>query len=694
MRGCLTARGYLSVAVVLVLLVACGEPPTSVPATTVPTTPPEQTPQITPEPSEPIPETKPLALPVYALSDLLWESSSNVHGPVEKDVSNGTEHGGDGQTLTINTKTYQKGFGVTAPSELVFNLGGVCSGFSAEVGVDDQFNTLNGSVTFAVYADDVLLWESGLVTSADAAQMTGTLELTGTQKLKLVVSDAGDGGQNDYADWAVPRLTCASPPPALAPSDAASQGVFGPVESWPTIPTHAALLPDGTLITWYSRDTDGATRIRDYNNQDLHNFTVVDLWTITTNQHTRADNTTTDLFCSGFTLTGDGHLFVAGGNLGSSPTGFYPGSLHTNIFNPTSRFWNRGPDMAEGRWYPSVISLPNKELLIMGGDSSETTLHNFIPDVWNPRTNTLRRLTNASTETRDMHPFYPWLHVAPNGQVFYSGSSHDMAYLDTRGLGEWGKTYLRDTLHRGYGSSVMYEPGKILVVGGDTKSAVTIDLSNGVNVAATSAMTYGRTSLNATLLADGTVFVNGGNSSGVNFDDETSVYASELWNPATGTWQLGASAQKPRNYHAVSLLLPDGRVWTGGGGGCGACGVNHQNAEMYYPPYLFKKDGSGLLADRPSIGNAPKSMSYDESYILTTPSPDKIAKAGLVALGSVTHAFNMNQRYVPLTLERRTDATLEVSSPKNANLAPPGYYLLFIVDTDGVPSVGRIIQVQ
>jgi hypothetical protein len=209
-------------------------------------------------------------------------------------------------------------------------------------------------------------------------------------------------------------------------------------------------------------------------------------------------------------------------------------------------------------------------------------------------------------------------------------------------------------------------------------------------------MSTPRTNLNATLLADGSVFVNGGNTSGVNFDDTTSVLHSEIWNPATGTWQQGASAQKPRNYHAVSLLLPDGRVWTAGGGGCGTCSVNHQNAEIYYPPYLFKKDGSGLLANRPVITFAPAAMSYASSYTLYTPLPSRIKSVALVALGSVTHAFDMNQRYVPLTVSSRdsTALTLTVTGPANANLAPPGYYLLFAVHTNGVPSVARMVHLQ
>jgi hypothetical protein len=681
----------------LVLLIACGEPPTPAPATPPqPITPQPITPQ--PEPSLPIPEPEPpeLVLPTYALSELMWTSASNALGPFEKDAANGTAHGGDGSPLTINGKIYPKGLGTAAPSEIVFNLGGACSSFSAEVGVDDSADATGATVTFEIYVDTLKLWDSGFMTVGDDFKLTGQLDVTDKQTLKLVITGAPGGSQHNLADWAAPTLACASAPTALAPSDASGKGVFGLATDWPTIPTHAALLPNSTLLSWYSRDTDGNTRLRDYNDQDLHSFTLVDLWDINTNSHTRTDNTKTDLFCSGFTLTSEGSLYVAGGNLGSNEAGFYPGSRHTNIFDFTARGWSQGPDMTEGRWYPSVVSLPNKELLIMGGDSNEDSIHNFIPDVWDPATNTLRRLTNASSEDRDLHPFYPWLHVAPNGQVFNSGSSPQMAYLSTSGNGRWSRSYTRDALYRGYGSSVMYEPGKILVMGGggNTRSTVTIDLTDGVQVEATGSMRRGRTNLNATLLPDGTVFVNGGNTSGINFDDDTSVYSSEIWDPATGEWQLTAPAQKPRNYHAVSLLLPDGRVLTGGGGGCGSCGVNHQNVEIYFPPYLFKDDDSGLLAERPTITEAPENISYDESVTLTTPSASTITKVALIAFGSVTHAFNTNQRYVPLEMSDKTNTTLTLTSPENANLAPPGYYMLFIIDENGVPSVARTLQLE
>jgi NPCBM/NEW2 domain len=289
------------------------------------------------------PAIAPLAARNYYLSDLRWDSARNTYGPFEKDASNGTKVGGDGRVLTINGKTYAKGLGMTAPAEIIYNLGGKCSSFSAEVGVDDLWNATRGQVVFQVFADNINIWDSGIMLPTDPFKATGPLPVTGAQQLKLVITDGGNGGQDDYADWANPILTCDSAPPARFPSDASTKGAFGSVEAWPVVATHASLLPDSTILSWYSRDAIGLNRDTDYNDQDKHNFTLVDSWNTFTNAHLSPNNTTTDLFCAGHTLASDGKLYVSGGHLGYGD-GMFPGSRHTNIFDPVTKTWGRGPD--------------------------------------------------------------------------------------------------------------------------------------------------------------------------------------------------------------------------------------------------------------------------------------------------------------------------------------------------------------
>ncbi len=162
--------------------------------------------------------------------------------------------------------------------------------------------------------------------------------------------------------------------------------------------------------------------------------------------------------------------------------------------------------------------------------------------------------------------------------------------------------------------------GKILVAGGGPSSndARVIDLNGATpQVSATAPMASGRRQHNLTVLADGTVLATGGNSSGAALVDlDNGVYPAELWDPATGQWQTLASMQVTRQYHSTALLLPDGRVLSAGGGICGTCdqvGYLAKNAEVFSPPYLFKKDGSGELAPRPEITSAPDEVTLQHA---------------------------------------------------------------------------------
>ena len=344
--------------------------------------------------------------------------------------------------------------------------------------------------------------------------------------------------------------------------------------------------------------------------------------------------------------------------------------------------------MSVDRWYPTVTPLRDGEMLITEGG----------PDVPEVRQNngTIRRLTTASLN----QPLYPWMDVAPDGRAFYSGPDNRMGSLNPSGTGAWQMHGARDGLDRDYGSHAMYDIGKILVAGGGNSlsSARTINL-NGANpqVSTTGSMATGRRQHNLTVLADGTVLATGGNSSGAGLVDmNNGAYTAELWNPATGTWRTLASEQVTRQYHSTALLLPDGRVLSSGGGICGACdsqGYLAKNAQVFSPPYLYKKDGSGDLAARPTITSAPGSVSYNAAFTINTPAPSSIGKVAMVRLGAVTHSVNMEQRYVPLSFTAG-GGNLTATAPLNANIAPPGYYMLFVIGTDGVPSVANMVRVE
>jgi hypothetical protein len=257
----------------------------------------------------------------------------------------------------------------------------------------------------------------------------------------------------------------------------------------------------------------------------------------------------------------------------------------------------------------------------------------------------------------------------------------------------------------------MYDAGKILVVGGGghlgwetpdpktgtpTATAELIDL-NQSNPAwrSTGSMANRRRHMNATILPDGQVLATGGTSGGgfVDFSAANAARAAEVWNPTTGQWTTLASNSKVRVYHSVSLLLPDGTVLHGASGdagdGFGNPLPNERNHEIFSPPYLFKS----LNGSRPIITSAPTTIGYGDVFSVVTPNAAQITDARWIRLGSVTHAFDVGQRANTLPFDR-TSTGLEITAPANSNLAPPGYYMLFILNRNGVPSAGKIVKVQ
>ena len=461
---------------------------------------------------------------------------------------------------------------------------------------------------------------------------------------------------------------------AGAPQDV---GEWGPVVDWPVVGVHVALLPDGKVLA-YDSIGDNATET-----YPVHDHTRATVWDPETGIQTPVDvDTGFNVFCSGLAHLLDGRLFLAGGNKDAQLNGI----AQTHIFDSAAYTWSLGPSMASGRWYPSVTPLRNGEMLITSGRVATPEVRTL--------SGGLRALSTASLSL----PLYPWMDVAPDGRAFYSGPDQTLRALDTSGTGAWQSLGPRDTINRDYGGHVLYDVGKILVAGGgpSTKDARVVNV-NGASpqVSTIAPMAFGRRQHNLTMLADGSVLATGGLSSGASLVDlNAGVYPSEQWNPATGQWWTLAAMQITRQYHSTALLLPDGRVLSSGGGICGTCdqvGYLGKNAEIFSPPYLFKADGT--LAPRPAIDAAPASASYGAPIEIATGNPASIAKVALVRLGAVTHSVDMEQRYIPLSFTAGA-TSLTATAPINANVAPPGPYMLFVVDTNGVPSVAHMVSVQ
>jgi len=460
-------------------------------------------------------------------------------------------------------------------------------------------------------------------------------------------------------------------------------GSWSPAFSLPLVPIHVMLLTDGKILMW---DSVGDNPAESY---PVHNFTRASVWDPETNLVTNVNNTSTgyNIFCAGHAHLPDGTPFLAGGNLNSSLDGISA----THLFDQTTNIWSLGPQMTQGgRWYPSVTPLSNGEMLITAGGPNRHEVYTT--------DGTLRTLSSITLSL----PLYPWFQASPNGQAFYFGPSNSMRYWNTAGNGSLSPSFPRDGINRTYGSFAMYDVGKLIASGGgnSSKKTVLIDILNpDANPAASvpSDMAFGRRQHNLTILPDGSVLATGGNDSGASLIDlNNNVFEAELWNPVSKTWRTLSSAAKVRQYHSTALLLPDGRVFTGGGGICGTCasvGYLEKNMEIFTPPYLYAGDGSGNLAPRPQIDSAPTSVVFDQAFFVGTADPSSISKAVMMRVSSVTHSIDFEQRRVPL-VKSAVAGGLNLKAPPNSNVAPPGYYMLFLIDTQGVPSVAKMIRVE
>lgn len=477
---------------------------------------------------------------------------------------------------------------------------------------------------------------------------------------------------------------------ATANDAPALNGRFGPQFAWPIIPLHAVLLPNGKVFNF---GTNG--------NGDQGAGFNYDVWSPTlgtaNDSHQWLPNqTATDIFCAATTILPDtGDVLVSGGDT-RNPVN--QGINASSIFSTSAQSLTRTANMQFARWYPTAITLPNGETIIHGGrDGSSNPV--ATPEIFNNGNwRTLWGATNEEiTGNEEGRWFYPRNWVAPNGRVF--GMSGDrMYFLDWKGDGGTQMVGRLPNKSRSHiSTAVMYQPGKILQVGGSTlgdtqaegsNQAVTVDITSGTPVVQDAPnMAKRRVWANSTVLPNGEVLITGGSAFENRLVDPAQV--AEIWNPDTRQFRQVATAASARLYHSVSLLLPDATVLVAGGGAPGP--INNLNGEIFYPPYLFTSNGS--FAPRLTIGNMADTFAYNANVNVPYFGVGQVQRVTLVRTGAVTHSFDMGQRFLELAFTQR-NGSVAVSMPNTPNIAPPGYYMLFLVNSAGVPSVARIINLS
>jgi hypothetical protein len=439
-------------------------------------------------------------------------------------------------------------------------------------------------------------------------------------------------------------------------STSAQGGQWTAPFSWPIVPIHTMLLPDGRVLA-------------------IGRSGVPQVWNPANGSFTSMP-TPAWLFCSGHALLADGRVFVAGGHIDDGL-----GLPNITYFSAETNSWTSGPPMARGRWYPTTTVMGNGDVVIIAG-TDEDSVNVTIPEVWT--NGVVRQLTGADQPL----PWYPRAFLAPDGSLFVAGPTVATRFLSTAGSGSWrnGARHLFER-ERTYGGAVMYDDGKILYAGGGltTNTAEVIDLNQPVPTwQFTSPMAFARRHHNLTVLPTGDVLATTG-VGGTTFNDVSKgVHAAELWSPQTGQWTTLASNAVTRGYHGTSLLLPDGRVLNAGGGE-GAGAPDERNAELFSPPYL-------LRGARPVITSAPAEVPYGGQISIQTPDAAAITKVSLIRLGAVTHAFDENQRFQWLSFTA-SPGGLTITAPVSPNRTPPGHYMLFILNGNNVPSVAKIIRI-
>ncbi len=468
----------------------------------------------------------------------------------------------------------------------------------------------------------------------------------------------------------------------------------------PVVGVTAVMLNTGNVMYWSYDPVD-------YHNPANSNHGVGYIWNPTTRLGYNIPPPE-NLFCAAQTILDDGRVYVAGGLLSypdaNAPAGTtgWKGSLTNYTFNPNAEIWARQPDMQRGRWYPTVTQLADNRVIIASGiDEKGSNALNNVIELFTPDPNIDGIGTVKPVSTLNASGTYPAQFLMPSGQLMQSGPNAASIFQVAPQTWNWTGLPRMLSDHYNLANGISFTDASVtparqlIMMAGGAANNVTIannEWMDGMNPLAGwhtfPQWLQARHNSNTVILPDGSMLTVGGNSGSYGYENallETELY-SKTATDTTGIWQTVAPHSIQAAYHSSALLLPDATVLLSQDDMDSSAAAQFQHkAQVYSPPYLFK-------GAQPQIVSSPINLTYGQSFIIGT-DRDGMTAATLVAPGAVTHGNDMHQRAIKLPIQTRFNG-LTAQVPTSSALVPPGYYMLFVLDAAGIPSVAKFVHIS
>ena len=420
-----------------------------------------------------------------------------------------------------------------------------------------------------------------------------------------------------------------------------------------------------------------------------------------------------NIWCAGHTILSDGRVYVAGGNLrypdGNAPPGQngWQGSLTNYTFNPIAEIWAKQPDMLRGRWYPTVTKLADNRVVITSGtDETGSNAITNVVEVFTPDPNMDGIGKINAVGFHNPSGLYPLQFLLPSGQMLEAGPGADSSFQLNPATWNWSGLPRMMSDHYYLGSGASYTDASVspnrqlaMVAGGYNYNPPLVNAPVAVNEwidGFNPAMGWrpypqfqtARHNHNTVMLPDGAMLTVGGNRGVYGYEQpelSSELYSKPAGDP-TGVWNKVAPHTIQAAYHSTAILLPDATVLLSQDDmDSSAAAAFQHKAQVYSPPYLFR-------GAQPVITAAPASASYGQSFQVLT-NRNAMAGAVLVAPAATTHGNDMHQRVIKLQTQQLSNG-LNVTVPASSALVPPGHYMLFVMDSDGIPSVAKFVRIS